>query len=199
MSCCKFFWIFPSDGPLFARLFATACVAFVNCTLRIDPKTCVLALCLWNTQPNCRTSFNIATAFSSPPFFFFWFFARLTFNLPVCRRALITEFTIRFRLFKLTFGRMPIIVRWFGANTFQVISARLSSELPRWTPASEVLFPSMHLGWWFSGWSGFCVSVLHAYLHRAGNYTYLLSNTVLLLSIDSISECRIEQRLQGSQ
>ena len=31
----------------------------------------------------------------------------------------------------------------------------------------------------------FLVSVLHAYLHRAGNYTCLLSNTALLLSIDS--------------
>ena len=30
------------------------------------------------------------------------------------------------------------------------------------------------------------MSVLHAYLHRAGNYTCLLSNTVLLLSIDRI-------------
>ena len=30
------------------------------------------------------------------------------------------------------------------------------------------------------------MSVLHAYLRRAGNYTSLLSNTVLLLSIDSI-------------
>ena len=32
----------------------------------------------------------------------------------------------------------------------------------------------------------FLVSVLHAYLHRARNYTCLLSDTVLLLSIDGI-------------
>ena len=53
---------------------------------------------------------------------------------------------------------MPLITRWFGANTVQVISARLSSDLPRWTPASEVLFPrctSTSLCWWSRGWSGF--------------------------------------------
>ena len=67
-----------------------------------------------------------------------------------------------------------------GAKTFEVISARLSSELPRWTPASEVLFPgctSTSLCWWFRGWCGLWCRFLHAYNRRAGNYSCLLSNT----------------------
>ena len=73
-------WIFPSDGPLFSRMFARRCVDFVNYTRRFDPKTCELFLKLgndyggsvsWNAQPNCRASFNIVTALLSPFFFGF--------------------------------------------------------------------------------------------------------------------------------
>ena len=46
------------------------------------------------TQPNCRTSFAIATALLSP--FLFVFFMRLFLNLSVRKRALIAEFTSRF-------------------------------------------------------------------------------------------------------
>ena len=86
----------------------------------------------------------------------------------------------RIRLKGSTFGRMPIVTKWFGANTFQVIFARLSSELPRWTPASEVLFPSMHfylVVLVVQRVVRFWVSVLHAYLHRARNCIGLLLNT----------------------
>ena len=90
----------------------------------------------------------------------------------------------------LTFGRMPKITRWSRAFTFDVISARLSSLLPRWTLASETL----------SSRTIFChpfqsvvqreertlVSAMHAYSHRIEHYNYLLSNTVLVPSIDSI-------------
>ena len=65
---------FPSDGPLFSRMFAWRSAAPVNRTRRIGPKTCVhfreidtdsggSTSC--DTQPNCRTS----TALLSPPFF----------------------------------------------------------------------------------------------------------------------------------
>ena len=70
-----------------------------------------------------------------------------------------------------------------GAKTFEVISAWLSSELPKWTPASEVLFPgctSTSLCWWFRGWCGLWCRFLHAYNRRAGNYSYLLSNTYVV-------------------
>ena len=62
-----------------------------------------------DTQPNCRASFNAATALLSPSFV--RFFAELTLNLPVCKPSLIAEFTTRFRLIDLTFGRMPTVTR----------------------------------------------------------------------------------------
>ena len=66
--------------------------------------------------------------------------------------------------------------------------ARLSIEVPKWSPASEVLFPprtstSVLV---VQRVERVLVSVLHTYLHLAGNYTCLTSNTVLLISIDSI-------------
>ena len=107
----------------------------------------------------------------------------------VWKRTLITEFEYRFSFIELTFGRMPIITKWSRAITFHVIPARLSSKLPR-TQASETL-------------SSRCTSAiifvpvaqrmertfgvgLRAYPHRVGIYDDLLSNTVLLLSIDNI-------------
>ena len=65
----------------------------------------------WNTQPNCRASSQKPLHFCHHPFS--GFFAGLIFNLPVCKRALLAEFTSRFRLIELTFGRMPIITKWF--------------------------------------------------------------------------------------
>ena len=62
-----------------------------------------------DTQPNCRTLFHIATALWSSSFF--RLFARLTFNLPFGKRAHIAEFTSLLWLFKLTFGRMPIVTK----------------------------------------------------------------------------------------
>ena len=56
-------WTCPTDGPLLSRMFAWRCVAFVNRTRRIDPKTLVPfrkfdkdsgGSVSWNTQPNCR-------------------------------------------------------------------------------------------------------------------------------------------------
>ena len=125
--------IFPSDGPFFSRI---RCVAFVNRTLRIGPKTFVPLLEIvtesggsvsCDTQLNCRALFTIATALLSSPFFGF---------LLGCSST-CAELTSRFRLIKLTFGRMPTVTRWFSASTFQEVPARLSIGLPRRTPASE--------------------------------------------------------------
>ena len=66
-------------------------------------------------------------------------FAGLMFNLPVRKSTLITEFTSWFCSIKLTLRKMPKITRWPRALTFDVISGRLSRQLPRWTPASETL------------------------------------------------------------
>ena len=136
-----------SERRTFFRMFAWRCEAFVDRTRRIDPKAFGLFRKIEkdsggsvssNTQPNRRAIFDMATAHLSPSFFVF--FARLTFSLPVCKWARITAFTSRFWCVELTFGRMPIITRWFGANTFQVVFAQLSSEPPRWTPHSQILF-----------------------------------------------------------
>ena len=168
-------------------MFAWRYVAFVNCTRRIGPKTFVLFRKIdkdssgsvsWNTQTNCRTSFHHSHCT------FVTILIRLFAGLspqPAC-----AETSTYCRIYNpiLTFGRMPIVTRWFSANTFQEVFARLSIELPRSTPTSEVLFPrrtSFSLCWWLRGWNGL---VLHFSPRRARNYTCLLSNTSLLLSID---------------
>ena len=172
-------WIFASKGPLFSRMFAWCCVAFVNCTRGVDRKTFLLFRKIGKdstgpTQPNCRAFFNIAT--------------RLTVNLPVCKWAHITKYTTRFRLLELTFGRMPIFTRWFGASTFQELLARLSVGLPRWTPASGALSrrTSTSWFWWFMVWSGFWCRFCTLIYIVLETTLVSISNTVLWLSIDSI-------------
>ena len=82
-------WIFPSYGPLFSRMLAWRCAAFVNRTRRIIPKIFVQIRkmgkdpggCVsWNAQPICHAPFNIATAPLSPSFF--GYFAGMTFLCP---------------------------------------------------------------------------------------------------------------------
>ena len=78
---------------------------------------------------------------------------------------------------------MPRVTRWFGANTFQGVFARLSSELPRCTPAPDVLFPrraSTSLCWWFRGWSGFWC--------RFCTPIFIVSETTLVTS-RTLSQC----------
>ena len=71
----------PSDGPLFSRMSAWRNVAFVNRTRRIGPKVFVpfrkiekdsSGSVSWNIQPNCRTSFNLATTFYHHPYSVFF-------------------------------------------------------------------------------------------------------------------------------
>ena len=85
-------------------------------------------------------------------------FIWLLLNLPLRKRALLGGFTSRFGLIKLTFGRMPTVTKQFSANSFQEVSACLSIDLPRRTPASEAPFSprtSTSWCWWLRGWSGF--------------------------------------------
>ena len=88
----------------------------------------------WNTQPNCRVTFNIATALLSP---FFRPFARLFVYLAVCVRALFTISASIFGLVEQAFWRMQLFTEWSGASSFEVILARQSSHFPTWASASK--------------------------------------------------------------
>ena len=58
----------------------------------------------------------------------------------------------------LSCGVSHLFMKHIWCSCFQGCSARLSSAFPRWTPASEVLFPrgtSTSSRWWFRGSSGF--------------------------------------------
>ena len=98
-------------------------------------------------------------------------FAGLSLNLPVCKRALIAEFTTRFR------HRIDIRE---DANSHKVIWCKYISGNLCTASTHFYLFVLV-----IQRVEPFLVSVLHACLHRVGNYTCLLSNTVLVLSIDS--------------
>ena len=129
----------------------------------------------------------MATALVSP---FFLFFAGFIFSLPVHQRALIPEFVFRFFFCRTDIREDSNNHEMSRALTSDVISARLSIELPRWTPASEALAsrctstnPFLSV---VQKEERILVSNLHVYFHRAGNCNYLLSKTVLLRYIDSI-------------
>ena len=92
--------ITPSDG-FWSRMLAWRNTALVSWTHRIGFRMFELFRKIdedfggsisWNTQPNCRVFFNIATAILSP--FFLNLLARLFVNLAVCVRTLISKFDI---------------------------------------------------------------------------------------------------------
>ena len=142
----------------FSRILAWRSVDCLNRTRRIDPRTFMpfreivahsggSASC--DTQPNCRTSFTVATALLSSLFSAFCLMARQTSSEG--KQALCAEFTSRCWFTKLTFGRVPKV-------TFQEVSTRLSVGLPRLASASEAPFSrriSTSWCWWLRGWSGF--------------------------------------------
>ena len=131
----------------------------------------------WNTQPNCLASFTVDTALLAPSFF--GFFAGLIFNLPVLKSTLIPECASRFLFVQVTFGRMPKITWWSRALTFGAISARLWDSF-----FSEYFYhPFLSV---VQRKERILVSIWPAYSHCARNYNHLLSNTVLLLSMNSI-------------
>ena len=143
-------------------MFAWRNAALVNRTRQIGPETCVpfreiaadsggSTSC--DTQPNCRTSFNMATALWSSPFF--RLFAWLFFNLPVREWALCAELTSRFSFRELTFGELEILTTLFGASTFQIFSC-LASKFRNRSFWSLLLFttPAGGASWTCTGAGG---------------------------------------------
>ena len=89
----------------------------------------------WNTQPNCRVIFNMATALYVS--ILFRPFGRLFINLPVRIRALFSKSAPMFGLVEQAFWRMPFFTEWSGASSFEVILARQSSHFPTWASPSR--------------------------------------------------------------
>ena len=142
----------------------------MNRTCRIEPKTFVSFRKIaedsggstsCNFQSNCRTSFTIATALLSPPFLGHLLCCSSPFQ---CGNQHSTS-----NLEELTFGRMPILTRRFGASKFQEVLTRRSIEFLRLTSSSGISF-SRSVG-------GVPFDVAHG-----GNYIDLPSNTALILS-----------------
>ena len=158
----EFWFVFYSAMDLvFSRMFAWRNAAFVNRSRRIGSNTLLLFLEVvvecggsvsCDTQPNYSYCTFVTTLL--------WPFVWLFFNLPVQEWALSAELTSRFRFIELTFGRMPILTRRFGASTFQEVFTRLSIEFIRLASASGISF-SRHAStlcfWrlWLRGWFGF--------------------------------------------
>ena len=191
-------WLTPSDGPVLSRMFAWRSVASDNCTRRIDPKTFVLFRKIdedsggsmsWNTQPTCRASFKIATALLSPSFFSVFCWVDLP---PACA-------------FKNTYPRICIPI--FFANIHAGGCQKSQDGLVH-LPLMQSLhgcranFPdglrplrpfllgafisTILLCRWFRGRSGFSCRFCTLILIVPETTLISLSNTVLLLSIDSI-------------
>ena len=163
-------------------------------TRRVDPKTFVLFRKIskdsggsvsWNRQTNWRASSKIATAPMSPSFFVFllgWPSTCLCANEHqhrICIPILFHRFDIR----EDANSHKVIWCKYLSSNLCTAVerasqmdsglwgSFFLDALLPLWVRGSEV--------------ERFLVSALHAYLHRDRNYTCLVSNTDLSLSIDS--------------
>ena len=130
--------IIPSDG-FWSRMLAWRTTALVNRTHRIGffrkIDEAFGGSIFWNTQPNCRVFFNIATAIWSP--FFFRPFAGLFINLSMRKRALFSKTASTLGLVEQAFWRMPFFTEWSGASSFEVILARQSSHFPTWASASR--------------------------------------------------------------
>ena len=137
----KFTW--PSEG-FWSRMSAWSATAFVNFTRRIGFRMSELVRKIdedfggsisWNTQPNCRVIFNIATALLSS--FFLDLFVRLFINLTMCEWALFTKPTTTLGLVVQVFWRVPFFTKWIGASSFEVILARPSRHSTTGTPGSR--------------------------------------------------------------
>ena len=185
--------ILPSDGPFFSRMFASRNAALVNRTRRIGSNTLLPFIEMVVESGNsvsCDAQLNGRTPFHNSNYTFAFIllqlFARLLFNLPMGKGAFSAELTSRFCFIELTFGRMPILTRRFGASTFQEVFTWRSIEFLRLgfclvflkivaqnmvTFALDTSFPRRH-----------SVSVSHDRYSHAGNCIGLPSNTDLFLS-----------------
>ena len=132
--------IIPSDG-FWSRMSAWRTTALVNRTHRIGFRMSELFRIIdedfggsisWNTQPNWRVIFNIATACHHS----FWPVARLFFNLAMRMRAPFTKSASILRPVEQAFWRMPFFTVWIGASSFQVILAGQSKHSSTGTLAS---------------------------------------------------------------
>ena len=103
-------------------------------------------------------------------------FVCLFFNLPVREGALCAELTSRFRFIELTLGRMPILTRRFGANTFQRSIYTSVEDFCQSDFCLVFLKIVAQSVVWLS------VSVVHDRYSHARNYIDLPSNTALFLS-----------------
>ena len=121
--------------------------------------------------------------------FFFVFFAGLIFNLPVRKRALIPEFASRIffvndiREDANNHNMVSCTYLWCNLCTAAELTSQIDSGL--WDSFLSMYFYHLFLSVVHRE-ERTLVSILRAYSHRAGNCSLLLSNTVLLLSIDSI-------------
>ena len=182
---------------LLSRMFAWRSVAFENCTRRLGLKTCVFFCKIgedfggsmsWDTQPNCRASFNKATAHVSP--FVFRFVAGLIFNLPVHESTFIHEFASRSIYVKIGIREdaknhkmVSCTYLWCNLCTAFELTSQMDSSLQDSFFSKNFCHPFLSV---VQREFSVLVSVLHAFSHRVGNYNHLPSNTVLVLSVDSI-------------
>ena len=118
---------------------------------------------------------------------FYRLLAWLFLNLSLHERTLIAEFAPRLWFVNLILGWLPITARWSCAITPEVPFALRSISFPKWTstsqnPSSRSFFSHLFQP---AAQRKVCtlVSFLHAYFDRAGNYSCLLSNTILSLAI----------------
>ena len=133
--------IYTSEG-FWSRMLARHTTAFVNRTHRIGFRMFELFRKIdedfggsisWNTQPNCRVLFNIATALLSP---FFGPFSRLFINLAMRIRALFPKSATTLGLVEQAFWRVPFSTKWVIASSSEVILARPSRHSTTGTLAS---------------------------------------------------------------
>ena len=119
----------------------------------------------WNTQPNCRVHFSIATALLSP---FFLDLVKQFFNLVMRMRALFTKSATIPRLVEQAFWTVPLFTEWTGARSFGVTLARPSRHSTTGTLDAFLILLHERTR------RRIQLSFLHAYWFRDGNCKCLL-------------------------
>ena len=138
---------------------------------------------LWHTTQQSYTFHKCNCTFVTTLFrLFVWLF----FCLPMREWALCAEHTSRFRWTELTFGRMPILTRRFGASSFQEVFTRRSIEFLRLLLPLAFLFSTLFYLVFLKIVAQrvvrLLVSAVHDRYSHVGNCIGLLSNTALSFS-----------------
>ena len=166
-----------SDGPFSLRLITWHSVAFANLARLIGLMTFVLFRKIdedfggstsWNSQPNCRVFFNIAIALLSP--FFFGFLLGCSSTCRCVNAHLSPNLHTEFDLYLWHSGGYQKNARWSCAVTFQLLRARRSRWLLKWTATSRspssrnfsLIFSNQRL----RGRDGHWCRFSHTYSHR---------------------------------